>query len=42
MRAIIRETYGGPEQLKIRDAEIPTPGANDVRIRVEGKLVVEV
>ena len=34
MRAIIRETYGGPEQLKIRDTEIPTPGSNDVRIRV--------
>src|SRR5689334_13024331 len=34
MRAIIRETYGGPEQLKIRDTEIPAPGPDDVRIRV--------
>ena len=34
MRAIVREAYGGPEQLTIRETAIPTPGENDVRIRV--------
>jgi NADPH:quinone reductase len=35
MRAIIRAGYGGPEQLAIRDVEIPIPGPDDVRIRVK-------
>ena len=35
MRAIVREAYGGPEQLVIRDVAIPTPGPADVRIRVK-------
>jgi NADPH:quinone reductase len=34
MRAIVREAYGGPEQLKLRETPIPTPGSDDVRIRV--------
>jgi NADPH2:quinone reductase len=35
MRAVVREAYGGPEQLTIRDIDIPTPGPGDVRIRVK-------
>jgi NADPH:quinone reductase-like Zn-dependent oxidoreductase len=34
MRAIVRETYGGPEQLRIRDLDIPAVSNGDVRIRV--------
>lgn len=34
MRAIVREAFGGPEQLKIREIDTPAPTGNDVRIRV--------
>ena len=35
MRAIVRESYGGPDQLTIREIPLPEPGDGDVRIRVK-------
>jgi NADPH:quinone reductase len=35
MRAIVREAYGGPEQLKVVDVPLPEPGEGDVRIKVK-------
>jgi NADPH2:quinone reductase len=34
MRAMIIKSYGGPENLVLQDAPIPTPGNDDVRIKV--------
>lgn len=34
MRAIVAETPGGPEVLKLRDVPIPEPGPGQVRVRV--------
>lgn len=34
MRAIVRESYGGTEQLRVRHVEKPNPEQNEVRIRV--------
>jgi NADPH2:quinone reductase len=35
MRAIVREAFGGPEQLVVKDVPIPEPGQGDVRITVK-------
>ncbi len=35
MRAIVRESFGGPEQLVIKNVPIPEPGPDEVRIRVK-------
>jgi len=35
MRAIVREAFGGPEQLKITEVPVPEPGPDDVRINVK-------
>jgi len=34
MRAIIQERYGPPEELRLRDADIPAVGDGDVRVEV--------
>lgn len=34
MRAMLRENYGGPEQLQMKDLAIPVPADGDIRIRV--------
>ncbi len=34
MKAIVRQAYGGPEQLKIADVPTPTPAKGEVLIRV--------
>ena len=34
MKAIRIHAYGGPEQMQLEDAPIPTCGANDVLVRV--------
>ena len=35
MRAIVREAYGGPENLTLREVPLPEPGAGEVRIRIK-------
>jgi NADPH2:quinone reductase len=35
MRAIVRESYGGPEQLVVKDVPIPVPTDGEVRINVK-------
>ena len=35
MKAVVYNTYGGPEVLKIRDKPIPRPKANEVLIKVD-------
>ncbi|HEX2209293.1 MAG TPA: zinc-binding dehydrogenase [Longimicrobium sp.] len=35
MRAIVLERHGGPEALRVREVPDPTPGAGEVRVRVE-------
>lgn len=39
MKAIVREQYGGPEALELRDVETPTPGAGEVLVRVRASSV---
>src|SRR5438105_15558876 len=34
MRAIVLESYGGPEVLRVREAPDPVPGPDDVLVRV--------
>lgn len=34
MRAMVIQSYGGPENLRLQDLPIPTPGSDDVRIQV--------
>jgi NADPH2:quinone reductase len=34
MKAWVRENYGGPEQLKLRDLPMPVPGPGDLLVRV--------
>ena len=34
MKAIVRERYGGPEVLQLREVETPIPGAGEVLVRV--------
>jgi NADPH2:quinone reductase len=35
MRAIVRETYGGPEQLIVKEVPVPEPKEGEVRIAVK-------
>ena len=35
MKAVVYNTYGGPEVLKIQDVSIPRPKSNEVLIRVD-------
>lgn len=35
MKAIVFDRHGGPEVLRLADAEVPEPGAGQVRIRVQ-------
>ena len=35
MKAVVYNTYGGPEVLKIQDVPIPRPKSNEVLIRVD-------
>ena len=35
MRAIVRDSYGGPEHLVVREVPIPEPSNGDIRIRVK-------
>jgi NADPH:quinone reductase-like Zn-dependent oxidoreductase len=39
MKAILQTQYGGPETLRFGDTAVPTPGKNDVLIRVRGASV---
>jgi len=40
MRAIVQSRYGGPETLALSDAQpVPTPGAGEVRVRVQASSV---
>ncbi len=34
MRAVVLEETGGPEVLRIKDAPVPDPGLDDIRVRV--------
>ena len=35
MKAVVYNTYGGPEVLKIQDVSIPRPKSNEVLIKVD-------
>ncbi|WP_214402206.1 NADP-dependent oxidoreductase [Pseudonocardia lacus] len=35
MRAVVCESVGGPEVLRLRDVPVPDPGPGEVRVRVE-------
>ncbi len=39
MKAIVREVYGSPDVLELRDLEKPVPGAGEVLVRVEASSV---
>ena len=39
MKAAVRSRYGSPEVLSIKEVEIPTPGDNEVLIRVYATTV---
>lgn len=39
MRAIVRDAYGGPEVLELRDVPTPEPGAGEVLVRVRASSV---
>ena len=39
MKAIVRDVYGGPEVLELRDVETPTPGPGEVLVRVRASSV---
>jgi NADPH:quinone reductase-like Zn-dependent oxidoreductase len=39
MRAIVRDRFGGPEELRLDEVEEPTPGDEDVVIRVHASSV---
>lgn len=40
MRAIVQRDYGGPETLRLSDAQpVPTPGPGEVRVRVHASSV---
>ncbi|MFF4582871.1 NADP-dependent oxidoreductase [Streptomyces sp. NPDC001389] len=34
MRAVVVDAFGGPEQVRVAEVEVPRPGAGQVRIRV--------
>jgi hypothetical protein len=36
MKAIVRETYGSPEVLHLKDVSLPTVGDSDVLARATG------
>ena len=39
MKAIVRDSYGGPEVLELREVETPTPGPGEVLVRVRASSV---
>ena len=39
MRAVIAETYGGPEVLELAEIDVPQPGPNGVLVRVHASSV---
>ena len=39
MRAIVRDHYGPPENLQLRELEVPMPGAGEVLVRVRAASV---
>jgi NADPH:quinone reductase-like Zn-dependent oxidoreductase len=39
MRAIVRDHYGPPESLELRELDVPTPGAGEVLVRVRAASV---
>src|SRR5688500_20130885 len=39
MKAIVRETYGSPDVLELRDVAMPVPGNGSVLIRVRAASV---
>lgn len=39
MRAVMVRSFGGPEVLEVADVPVPSPGAGQVRIRVEAAAV---
>ena len=39
MKAIVRDSYGGPEVLELRDVETPTPGPGELLVRVHASSV---
>ncbi len=39
MKAIVRDSYGGPEVLELREVDTPTPGPGEVLVRVRASSV---
>lgn len=39
MKAVFLQGYGGPEQLSVNEADIPSPGAQEVRIRIAAAAI---
>ncbi len=39
MKAIVRDQYGPPARLELREVDVPTPGAGEVRVRVRAASV---
>ena len=39
MKAMVIREFGGPDKLELADMPVPTPGANEVRVRVRASAV---
>ena len=39
MKAVVNETYGGPEVLEVQEVPVPTPSAGEVRVRVHAASI---
>ena len=39
MKAMVSSTYGGPEILQLEERPIPTPGPNELLVKVQATTV---
>ena len=39
MKAIVLEEIGGPENLKIKEVDTPTPGPGEVRVKLQNSAL---